>query len=72
MSPLGIQQDTTTRRPLIKTLHMTNCYHASSGGIRTFYRAMLDSANLHRREIRLVVPGAEDSIEEVGEFGRMS
>lgn len=50
---------------------MTNCYHASSGGIRTFYRAMLDSANLHRREIRLVVPGAEDSIEEVGEFGRI-
>jgi len=25
----------------IKTLHLTNAYHATSGGIRTFYRAML-------------------------------
>jgi alpha-1,6-mannosyltransferase len=55
----------------IKTLHITNCYHASSGGIRTFYRALLDAANQHRREVRLVVPGPEDSIEDIGEFGRI-
>lgn len=55
----------------IKTLHITNCYHASSGGIRTFYRALLDAANRHRREVRLIVPGAEDSIEDVGTFGRI-
>jgi alpha-1,6-mannosyltransferase len=55
----------------IKTLHITNCYHASSGGIRTFYHALLDAANQRRREIRLVVPGPKDSIEAVGEFARI-
>lgn len=55
----------------IKTLHITNCYHASSGGIRTFYRALLDAANQRQREIRLVVPGPKDSIEEVGAFARI-
>jgi glycosyltransferase involved in cell wall biosynthesis len=55
----------------IKTLHITNSYHPASGGIRTFYNALLDAANRHRRFVRLVVPGAETSIEEVGEFGRI-
>ena len=55
----------------IKTLHITNCYHASSGGIRTFYRALLNAANQRRREIRLVVPGPENSVEDVGEFARI-
>jgi alpha-1,6-mannosyltransferase len=55
----------------IKTLHITNCYHATSGGIRTFYRALLNAANQRQREIRLVVPGPKDSIEEVGAFARI-
>lgn len=55
----------------IKTLHITNCYHATSGGIRTFYRALLAAANEHRRKLRLIVPGPEDSVEEIGEFGRI-
>ncbi len=55
----------------IKTLHITNCYHSNSGGIRTFYRALLQAADRHRREVRLVVPGSADAIEEVGEFGRI-
>jgi len=55
----------------IKTLHITNCYHPSSGGIRTFYRALLNAANLRHREIRLVVPGPKDSVEDVGEFARI-
>jgi alpha-1,6-mannosyltransferase len=55
----------------IKTLHITNSYHPTSGGIRTFYHALLDAANRHKRFVRLVVPGAETSIEEVGEFGRI-
>ena len=55
----------------IKTLHLTNAYHPCSGGIRTFYRALLDAANRHRRFVRLVVPGEEDFVEEVGEFGRI-
>jgi alpha-1,6-mannosyltransferase len=55
----------------IKTLHITNYYHASSGGIRTFYRALLEAANLQRRYVRVVVPGPQASVEEVGRFGRL-
>ena len=32
-------------RPMtIKSLHITNSYHPASGGIRTFYNALLDAA----------------------------
>lgn len=55
----------------IKTLHLTNAYHPTSGGIRTFYRALLNRANEERRRMRLVVPAAEDGVEEVGGFGRI-
>jgi glycosyltransferase involved in cell wall biosynthesis len=55
----------------IKTLLITNSYHPTSGGIRTFYHALVDAANRHKRFVRLLVPGAETSIEEVGEFGRI-
>jgi alpha-1,6-mannosyltransferase len=55
----------------IKTLHITNHYHPSSGGIRIFYRALLEAADQHRREVCLVVPGTEDGVEKVGEFGRI-
>jgi alpha-1,6-mannosyltransferase len=55
----------------IKTLHITNHYHPCSGGIRIFYRALLEAADRHQREVRLVVPGAKNSVEEVGAFGRI-
>jgi alpha-1,6-mannosyltransferase len=55
----------------VKTLHITNAYHAASGGIRTFYRALLATANQQHRLMRLVVPGAADAVEEVGACGRI-
>lgn len=55
----------------IKTLHITNQYHAASGGIRVVYSALLRAANNHRRHICLVVPGAQDSLETVGRFGKI-
>lgn len=55
----------------IKTLHLTNAYHPTSGGVRTFYRAMLDRANAERRRMRLIVPGEHDDVEDVGGFGRI-
>jgi hypothetical protein len=55
----------------IKTLHITNWYHSTSGGIRTFYQALLEGANRLRRPMRLVVPGEQDGSEDVGEFGRI-
>jgi alpha-1,6-mannosyltransferase len=55
----------------IKTLHVTNNYHPTSGGIRTFYLALLEGANRLHRPMRLVAPGSEDRVEEVGDFGRI-
>lgn len=55
----------------IKTLHVTNAYHATSGGIRTFYRALLARANEERRPFRLVVPGESNGVEDVGPCARI-
>jgi alpha-1,6-mannosyltransferase len=55
----------------IKTLHLTNAFHPASGGIRTFYRAMLAAANAERRFMRLVVPAEESHVEDVGDYGRI-
>jgi alpha-1,6-mannosyltransferase len=55
----------------IKTLHITNAFHQTSGGISTFYRSMLDGANRLRRQMSLVVPSDQTRIEEVGQFGRI-
>lgn len=56
---------------MIKTLHLTNAWHATSGGISTFYRALIAAANEEGRFIRLVVPGESDCVETVGRFGRI-
>jgi alpha-1,6-mannosyltransferase len=53
----------------IKTLHITNAYHSASGGISTFYRALLNAANRHGRAMRLVVPGDRTWMERIGEHG---
>jgi alpha-1,6-mannosyltransferase len=55
----------------MKTLHLTNAWHASSGGIATFYRALMDAAARRHHEIRLVVPGASDGVEEIGSHARI-
>ncbi len=60
----------TAARPL-RTLHLTNSWHETSGGIATFYRALIKAANKRGHSIRLVVPGERDRIEEVGEFARI-
>ena len=56
---------------MIKTLHLTNAWHATSGGISTFYRALLAEANEEGRPIRLVVPGEADRMESAGRYGRI-
>ncbi|NDJ15273.1 MAG: hypothetical protein EBY17_29510, partial [Acidobacteriia bacterium] len=55
----------------MKTLHLTNSWHATSGGIATFYRAIMDEANRRGQQMRLVVPGDRTRTEEVGSFGRI-
>jgi len=56
---------------LLRTLHLTNCWHATSGGIATFYRALLKTAEGAGHEIRLVVPGERDAVEPVGCSGKI-
>lgn len=48
------------------TLHVTNAFHPASGGIRTFYQAMLAAAERDGRPMRLVVPAETTWIETVG------
>jgi alpha-1,6-mannosyltransferase len=55
----------------IKTLHLTNAWHPTSGGIRTFYLAMLARANEAGRPMRLVVPGERTHVEDIGRWGRI-
>ena len=55
----------------MKTLHVTNSWHGSSGGIGTFYKALLAESEREGHAMRLVVPGEMDRVEEVGAFGRI-
>lgn len=55
----------------LKSVHITNYYHAESGGISTVYNRLLDEANRQRREVRLIVPGEWDEEKAVGEFARI-
>ena len=55
----------------MKTLHLTNAWHETSGGIATFYRALMAEADRRKQQIRLVVPGENDHVEEIGQFARI-
>lgn len=55
----------------LKSVHITNYYHQSSGGISTVYNHLLEEANRHGRKVCLIVPGQEDKLENVGEFGKI-
>ncbi len=54
-----------------KTVHLTNFFHASSGGISAFYRALFRHANERGREMRLVAPGEQNGVQSEGDFGRI-
>ena len=56
---------------MTKTVHLTNAYHPHSGGIRTFYRALIDEANRQGRPMRLIVPADRHGVEDVGEHARI-
>lgn len=61
-----------TRSPSARhTLHITNAWHGASGGVRTFYEAMLQGAERHRRSLTLVVPSDGTRLERRGRFTRV-
>ena len=53
------------------SVHITNAYHPTSGGIRTFYNALLDGAHRARRRVVLIVPGAETEVIDRGPYARI-
>jgi len=55
----------------MKTVHITNYYHETSGGISTFYNQMLEFANRHHREMVLIVPGEKAAIKTIGDYARI-
>lgn len=55
----------------MKTAHLTNAWCSTSGGIATFYRALMAEANRRGHEMRLVVPGEADGVEECGPHARI-
>jgi len=57
-------------RPL-KSLHLTNSWHETSGGIAAFYRALMAAANVRGQFMSLVVPGDRDHPEDIGKFCRI-
>jgi alpha-1,6-mannosyltransferase len=50
----------------VTSLHLTNAWHGASGGIRTFYQALIDDAARHGRRVALVVPGERTETREIG------
>ena len=55
----------------IKTLHVTNCWHRESGGIATFYRQLMQSAERQQRKMCMVVPGPAYEEEQIGTYGKI-
>lgn len=53
------------------TLHITNAYHPTSGGIRTFYNALIEAGNALGRRVVLIVPGSRTGQADIGRFGRI-
>jgi alpha-1,6-mannosyltransferase len=55
----------------MKSLHLTNAYHPTSGGIRTWYHQVLSAAGEHGWEARLVVPAERSSVEDIAPHARI-
>jgi len=55
----------------MKSLHLTNSWHANSGGIATFYRSLMEAANRRGDSMILVIPGERNETENVGACGRI-
>ena len=53
------------------SVHITNYYHDSSGGVKSNYDKLLHAAERHKRKISLIVPGEKAGLEQVNEYGRI-
>jgi glycosyltransferase involved in cell wall biosynthesis len=56
---------------LLKSVHITNYYHKNSGGISTSFNNLLAAAGRHRREVRLIVPGETEAVEQINDYAKI-
>ncbi len=55
----------------VKSVHITNYYHPSSGGVKSNYDSLLQAADSYKRHVCLIVPGETDKVERVGKYGKI-
>ena len=55
----------------MKSVHLTNAWHEASGGIGTFYRALMTAASAQGHDMRLIVPGKDTRVEDVSPHVRI-
>ena len=55
----------------MKTLHLTNAYHPTSGGVREFYHALLKHAARSNHHMRLIVPWSESAVHDIDAHARI-
>lgn len=55
----------------LRSVHLTNAWHPTSGGIRTYYQALLDAAERRREHLAVIVPGEHTAVHQYGEFARL-
>lgn len=55
----------------LTSMHITNAFHPTSGGVRTVLRTLLRAGNSVGRRVILVVPGRRALVEDVGPLGRI-
>jgi glycosyltransferase involved in cell wall biosynthesis len=56
---------------MLSSLHFVNAWHSTSGGIRTFYLALLDAAERDGRRLAIVAPGPKTGVERLGRHTRV-
>src|SRR5437660_10187447 len=56
---------------LVRSVHITNCYHKESGGISTSYNNLLVAAEKRQRHLSLIVPGESESVEILGDYTKI-
>jgi glycosyltransferase involved in cell wall biosynthesis len=56
---------------LVRSVHITNCYHKESGGISTSYNNLLAAAEKRQRHLSLIVPGESESVEVLGDYTKI-
>lgn len=57
--------------PLKRSVHITNYYHKSSGGISTSYNNLMNAAAAAKREVRLIVPGEAEAVEDYNDYAKI-